>query len=92
MRVITQIPNSDLLEAQRIARIAERAGFDSVITAENAHNPFLPLAAAALVTERVQLGTAVAMAFPRSPTVTAHVAWDLTRLRRAASTWGSARR
>ena len=77
MRVITQIPNNDLVEAQKVARIAERAGFDSVITAENAHNPFLPLAAAALVTERVQLGTAVAMAFPRSPTVTAHVAWDL---------------
>jgi probable F420-dependent oxidoreductase len=77
VRVITQIPNSDLLEAQKVARIAERAGFDSIITAENAHNPVLPLAAAALVTERIQLGTAVAMAFPRSPTVTAHVAWDL---------------
>ena len=77
MRVITQIPNNDLLAAQQVARIAERAGFDSIITAENAHNPFLPLAAAALVTERIQLGTAVAMAFPRSPTVTAHVDWDL---------------
>ena len=77
MRVITQIPNNDLLQAQAVARLAERTGFDGVVTAENAHNPFLPLAAAALVTERIQLGTAVAMAFPRSPTVTAHVAWDL---------------
>ena len=77
MRVITQIPNNDLLQAQAVARLAERTGFDAIVTAENAHNPFLPLAAAALVTERIELGTAVAMAFPRSPTVTAHVAWDL---------------
>ena len=77
MRVITQIPNSDLIEAQTVARLAERAGFDAVVTAENAHTPFLPLAAAALVTERIGIATAVAMAFPRSPTVMAQTAWDL---------------
>ena len=77
MRVITQIPNDDLRAAQKLAQIAEQAGFDSVITAENAHGPFLPLGAAALVTEKIQLGTAVAMAFPRSPTIMAHSAWDL---------------
>lgn len=74
MRVLTQIPNHDLIEAQKVAQIAERAGFDEIVTAENAHGPFLPLAAAALVTERIQLGTAVAMAFPRSPTIMAHSA------------------
>jgi probable F420-dependent oxidoreductase len=77
VRVITQIPNNDLLQAQAVAQMAEKAGFDAVVTAENAHNPYLPLAAAALVTNRIQLGTAVAMAFPRAPTITAHLAWDL---------------
>ncbi|MEZ5851571.1 MAG: TIGR03617 family F420-dependent LLM class oxidoreductase [Hyphomicrobiaceae bacterium] len=77
MRVITQIPNNDLREAQKVAQIAERCGFDSIVTAENAHGPFLPLGAAALVTEKTQLGTAVAMAFPRSPTIMAHNAWDV---------------
>jgi probable F420-dependent oxidoreductase len=77
MRVITQIPNDNLVAAQELAQIAERAGFDAIITAENAHGPFLPLAAAALVTEKIELGTAVAMAFPRSPTIMAHSAWDL---------------
>ena len=77
MRVITQIPNNDLREAQRVAQLAEKAGFDAVVTAENAHSAFLPLAAAALATDRIQLATAVAMAFPRSPTITAHNAWDL---------------
>jgi alkanesulfonate monooxygenase SsuD/methylene tetrahydromethanopterin reductase-like flavin-dependent oxidoreductase (luciferase family) len=76
MRVITQLPN-DLRRAQAAARAAEAAGFDGVVALENAHGPYLPLAAAALATERIQLGTAVAMAFPRSPTITAHQAWDL---------------
>lgn len=77
MRVLTQIPNNDLVEAQKLAKLAEQAGFDEIVTAENAHGPFLPLAAAALVTENIQLGTAVALAFPRSPTIMAHAAWDL---------------
>ena len=80
MRVVTQLPNDDLRLAQEFARDAEEAGFDGVVTLENAHNPYLPLAVAALVTERLQLGTAVAMAFPRSPTATAHVAWDLQKV------------
>lgn len=77
MRVLTQIPNHDLMEAQKVAQLAERVGFDEIVTAENAHGPFLPLAAAALVTERIHLGTAVAIAFPRSPTIMAQAAWDL---------------
>jgi probable F420-dependent oxidoreductase len=78
MRVITQLPNDDLRHAQSVARSAEAAGFDGVVAAlENAHSPYLPLAVSALATERIQLGTAVAMAFPRSPTITAHQAWDI---------------
>jgi probable F420-dependent oxidoreductase len=77
VRVITQLPNNDLRQAQVMAKLAEQAGFDGVVALENAHNPFLPLAAAALATERVQLGTAVAIAFPRAPTITAHEAWDI---------------
>jgi probable F420-dependent oxidoreductase len=55
----------------------EDAGLDGVIAMENRHNPFLPLAAAALATEKIQLGTAIAIAFPRSPTITAMEAWDI---------------
>ena len=77
VRVITQLPNYDLYESQKVARLAESVGFDGVIALENAHNPFLPLAASAMVTDRIQLGTAVAMAFPRAPTIAAHAAWDI---------------
>ncbi|MBP7565345.1 MAG: TIGR03617 family F420-dependent LLM class oxidoreductase [Burkholderiaceae bacterium] len=77
MRVITQLPHHDLRKVQAFARQMEEAGLDGVVALENQHNPFLPLAAAALATERIQLGTAVAMAFPRSPTITAMEAWDI---------------
>ena len=77
MRVIYQIPNDDPRKSQEAARAAEDAGFDGVAALENPHGPIPTLTAAALATERVQLGTAVMIAFPRSPTVTAHAAWDL---------------
>ncbi len=77
MRVSTQLPNHDLREAQKVAQLSEKAGLDTVVALENAHNPYIPLAASALATEKIQLGTAVAMAFPRAPTITAHAAWDV---------------
>ena len=60
-------------------KAAEAIGFDGVWTAETQTNPFLPLALAAEHSERVTLGTAIATAFPRSPTVLAHTAYDLAR-------------
>jgi len=59
------------------ARRLESLGFDGVAAPETGHDPFLPLAIAASCTERVRLGTNVAVAFPRSPMVTAQCAWDL---------------
>lgn len=64
----------------REAREAEALGFDGVTTPEAGHDPFLPLAVAAEHTRTVQLGTNVAIAFPRSPMVTAQLAWDLQAL------------
>lgn len=68
---------TDLNAAADIARQVEAHGFDGLWTSETAHNPFLPLTHAAAVTKRINLGTAVAIAFPRSPMVTAQIAWDL---------------
>jgi probable F420-dependent oxidoreductase len=60
-----------------LARAAEAVGAGAVWTSETGHNGFLPLVLAAEHTRRIQLGTAVAIAFPRSPMVTAQIAWDL---------------
>jgi probable F420-dependent oxidoreductase len=64
-------------DAGPFAAAAEVAGFDGVMTVELGHDPFAPLAFAALATRRVELTTSVAVAFPRSPTVMASQAWDL---------------
>lgn len=62
------------------ARRCEDLGFDGITSAEAGHDPFLPLAVAAGHTTRVTLGTNVAIAFPRSPMVSAQLAWDLQQL------------
>ncbi len=67
----------DLNDTSEIARQVEAYGFDGLWTAEAQHNPFLPLPLAAATTQRIHLGTQIAVAFPRSPMVTAQIAWDL---------------
>jgi len=62
------------------ARRIEALGFDGICAPEAGHDPFLPLVVAAEHTSRVRLGTNVAIAFPRSPMVTAQMAWDLQQL------------
>lgn len=77
MRIATGIVSSTLQQCAARARDAEQAGYDAVLTMENQHDPFLPLAAAVACTERIELATAVAIAFARSPMVVANAAWDL---------------
>lgn len=74
---MTTLANDDLNAVPARVAAAEAAGWDGVSVAENAHNPFLPLAVAAVNTERIELATAVAIAFPRSPMMMANCAWDL---------------
>jgi len=68
---------SSLRQVPALAQTIESLGFDALWTTETMHNPFLPLTLAATTTERITLGTAIAVAFPRSPMVTAQTAWDL---------------
>ncbi len=69
-----------LSEIAAAAADIERLGFDGACTPEAGHDPFLPLMVAAEHTRRIHLGTNVAIAFPRSPMVTAQMAWDLQQL------------
>ena len=61
----------------RAASYLEGIGFDGVTSPESGHDPYLPLMIAAEHTRKVTLGTNIALAFPRSPMVTAQMAWDL---------------
>lgn len=67
----------NLGETAEIAKAAEEMGFDGLWSLENQHDPFLPLAVATTVTKKIKLGTAIALAFPRSPMSLAYTAWDL---------------
>ena len=70
----------DLRELGALAARAERAGFESVWCAETSRTAFVQAAVVAAATSTVTVGTAVALAFPRSPTVAAMAARDLAEL------------
>jgi probable F420-dependent oxidoreductase len=79
MRLDIGLMTFDLATVPAYARRAEDMGFGAIWSAETRHDPFLPLAVAATTTSRVGLGTAIAVAFPRSPMILAHVSWDLAK-------------
>ena len=76
MKVDGGIP-ADLSKAAQAAKDVEAAGYSGAWTAETAHDPFLPLAVAAEHTERIELGTSIAVAFARNPMLLANLGWDL---------------
>ncbi len=67
----------DLADAAATAQEAEAAGYDGAWSAETSHDPFFPLLLAAEHTSRLELGTGIAVAFPRSPMHLANIGWDL---------------
>jgi probable F420-dependent oxidoreductase len=70
----------ELSSISTIATSAEARGFDAVWATEVQHDPFIQLALAAAATERVKLGTAIALSFTRSPMSLAYTCWDLAAL------------
>jgi probable F420-dependent oxidoreductase len=77
MRVYRMLPMRQWRDAGPAAAAAEAVGFAAVMTVELGHEVFTPLAFAALATARVELTPSIAVAFPRSPTITAIQARDL---------------
>ena len=59
---------------------AEELGIDAVLVEETKDDPYQLLALGAAATSTIGIGTSVAMAFPRSPTITAMSAWSLQKL------------
>ncbi len=73
---------------QELARRAESAGLGGLWFTESGRTAYLSCTAAALATERIGLGTAVAVAFPRSPMITAKIAWELAEASNGRFTLG----
>lgn len=70
----------DIREFATRAETAEEIGLDAILVEETKDDPFQLLAIGAQATTRIGLGTSVAIAFPRSPAVTAMSAWSLQKL------------
>jgi probable F420-dependent oxidoreductase len=68
-----------LEDAGEVSRRVEELGFSGIWFTESQRPPFLACAVASTVTSSILLGTAIAVAFPRSPMVTAQTAWELGR-------------
>jgi probable F420-dependent oxidoreductase len=79
MIIDASLPPTNLSNIPSIAKAAEAFGFSAVWSTETIHDPFLPGALIAEHTQHLNFGTAVAIAFARSPATLAYTAWDLAQ-------------
>ncbi|MFN8626089.1 MAG: TIGR03617 family F420-dependent LLM class oxidoreductase [Candidatus Binatia bacterium] len=77
MRIYTTVATGDPRDAGRVFRELEDIGYDGGFAFESKHDPFFPLVIAAGATQRLRLGTAVAIGFARNPMVLANIGYDL---------------
>ncbi len=77
MKFDAVLPPMHLKDVPAVAQAAESMGFDALWTTETQHNGFLPHALIAEHTQKIAMGTAVAISFARSPGDIAYTAWDL---------------
>lgn len=80
MRIDANLASPPVGRTGELAAAAEHMGFDGVWASEMTHSPFTLTTLAADATASLDVGTAIAVAFPRSPMVVAYTAWDLADL------------
>lgn len=80
MKLDFTIPVNGPADCRDVVRQAERDGYDGAWTSEIKHDPFLSLALAVTATERIELGSAIALAFARNPMSVAVLGNDLQEL------------
>jgi probable F420-dependent oxidoreductase len=74
------VPPVPLNEVPSISKAAEKMGFDALWCSETIHDPFLPGVLISEHTKNIHFGTAVAIAFARSPANLAYTSWDLAQV------------
>src|SRR5262245_35025531 len=77
MQIAITVPTLDPRHSGEVFTDLEAAGYDSAFSFESSHDAFLPLAVGADRTERLRLGTAVAIGFARNPMALAIIGNDL---------------
>ena len=66
-------------ETADLARLLEANGFSGMLYTETSEVPWMKIAAAATAAPTLHFSTGIAVAFPRSPMVSAAVAWELAQ-------------
>ncbi|MGV0852595.1 TIGR03617 family F420-dependent LLM class oxidoreductase [Mycolicibacterium phlei] len=77
MHVDVMITPQPLQTIGDLARRTQAAGFSGMLFTETGRTPFMNAALAAQAAPGLELSTGVAVAFPRSPFITAATAWEL---------------
>jgi len=80
MRVDVMTFPKPLAQMGPTAQRTEQAGFDGMLFTEGGRTAYPAVTAAALAAPGLEMSTGVAVAFPRSPMITAQVAWELQEL------------
>ena len=70
-------------QSAMLARSLQAEGFSGMLFTETGQTPWMSIAAAATAAPELDFSTGIAVAFPRSPMVSAQIAWEL-----AANTQG----
>lgn len=79
MKVHVMTGGTRLRDFATMAGAAADAGFAGLVITESGRTAYLSVAAAALADLDLDLATGVAVAFPRSPMITASTAWELAQ-------------
>lgn len=66
-------------EAAELAKRVESAGFSGMLVTEGSQVPWMMIAAAAMAAPTLSFATGISVAFPRSPMMSAQIAWELAR-------------
>ena len=66
-------------EAAELAKKLEAGGFSGMLMTESSQVPWMVIATAAMAAPTLHFSTGIAVAFPRSPMMSAQIAWELAR-------------
>ncbi|MEM9620558.1 MAG: TIGR03617 family F420-dependent LLM class oxidoreductase [Pseudomonadota bacterium] len=64
-------------QSSELAVQLQDAGFSGMLFTETGVTPWMQIAAAAMAAQKLEFSTGIAVAFPRSPMISAQIAWEL---------------
>jgi probable F420-dependent oxidoreductase len=77
MRFDVMMPGRTWARSAHLARMVEANGFSGLVFTEQTQAPWMAITAAAIAAPTLELSTGIAVAFARSPIVSAGLAWEL---------------